>query len=62
MNMTFNEWWESYLAEGGRTHFNICANRESAEAAWNAAMELTNPPTGTDRRSRADPGSDSIEH
>lgn len=35
--MDFREWWAQYLDEGGKTHFNICANEESARLAWNAA-------------------------
>lgn len=37
--MKFEEWWAQYLAEGGKTHFNICANEESARSAWDAARE-----------------------
>lgn len=34
--MSFEEWWTSYLAQGGVEHFNISADQESAKAAWSA--------------------------
>lgn len=37
--MTFDEWWKQYIEQGGKSHFNIYANEESAKAAWNAALE-----------------------
>ena len=36
--MTFDEWWKQYIEQGGKSHFNICANEESAKAAWEAAQ------------------------
>jgi hypothetical protein len=37
--MTFEQWWDAYIAEGGHTHFNIHADKESAKAAWDAAHD-----------------------
>ena len=37
--MTFEEWWKQYIAAGGKTHFNIRADEESARAAWDAARK-----------------------
>ena len=37
--MGFNEWWEQYLQQGGKSHFNIHADEESARAAWNGSIE-----------------------
>ena len=33
----FERWWDEYLYQGGRTHFNINANKESCFAAWKEA-------------------------
>lgn len=35
--MEFEEWWAQYLADGGRKHFNLTADKESSMAAWQAA-------------------------
>lgn len=32
--MMFDEWWKQYLDNGGVTHFDLIANKESALAAW----------------------------
>lgn len=37
--MMFDEWWKQYLDNGGVTHFDLIANKESALAAWEAACE-----------------------
>lgn len=38
----FNSWWKEYLSQGGTAHFNINADRESAEAAWEEKSNRTN--------------------
>lgn len=36
--MDFDSWWKQYISEGGKSHFNITADKESAKAAWDAAI------------------------
>lgn len=34
----FEEWWKQYLADGGRKHFDIWANKEPCCNAWNGCI------------------------